>query len=526
MNQSQQKTVGNLYSNKAIAKNSLYIVGAQLLGLGFGLLFDILTASSFGVGEKMDAVFVSLSIPQIIYSVFVSIGIRVFSPLLSEAHGKGGDALHSTIFSGVANYMFALLFIVAAVGFAASSWLASVFGLSENGTLIAIQSIRILCLTLLPLGLIELIKSLLVNQGYFFLSSLSHFIRYGSAVSILLLFRNSYGVLAIPWAYVAGAYGQLLVYLIIFLVRFPQTYYFTFGKKDNALSQLANRLGPPAVGELIGQSNVLVEVYFASFLPSGVVSVFGYGRRLLSAANGLISNSVVVAAIPRLSLEAIANNIPNLRRTLLFSIQLISLVTGFFIIVFIGSGKMFEIILSVYGRLPDLQTVQIAVILLMMLGPSLFFMGITQVFVAPFYAYGETKIIMYLRILFLGINFLVTYVLVSLWEDEGLVFALVISLFIQSGMWLYMISSRLDGLGKNIYSYLFKYILMIAPISLLSHMFFENLSLKNVWSIIGAISFLSAFTALGLLLFAIKLEIFALTRFVQIYRNIRNTYMR
>lgn len=523
----KHQPLGSENSTNAVAKNSLHIVIAQILGLGFGLLFDILLASSFGVGETMDAVFVALVIPQIIFSVFVSIGIRVFSPLLSEAYSKGGEALLSTIFSSVANYMFLLLLTLAMIGFMSSSWITSIFGLSQSVESITAQSFRILCFTLLPLGLIELIKSLLVNQGHFFLSSLSSLIRYGAAVIVLLLFRNSYDVLAVPWAYIAGAYGQLIIYIAIFIFWFPHMYRFTFGKKEKALSQLINRLGPPVVGELVGQSNVLIEVYFASYLSPGVVSVFGYGRRFLSAANGLISNSVVVATIPQLSREAIANNIANLRKTILISIQLISLVTGFFIVVLIGSGKMFEVLLLATNKLPDQQSVRIAVMLLMVLGPSLFFIGIAQVFVAPFYAYGETKIIMYLRILFFGVNFLITYILVLIWQAEGLVFALVASLFIQSISWFYMISKRLEGLGKEIYTYLTRFILFIIPISLLLYILFEeNLFMQDVLFAVGMISLLSVFAAISLFLFAVRSKVFSLTRFTHFHDGGRNEYKK
>lgn len=517
MAQEQQETLDNLYSNKAIAQNSLFIVIAQFLGLGFGLLFDLLTASTFGVGENMDAIFVALTIPQIIYSVFVSTGIRIFSPILSEAHSKGGDALLSLTFSSSTNYMSLLLLALAMIGFTISPLLTSLFGLSDTANLLAIKSIRILCFSLLPLGLIELIKSLLVNQGKFFLSSLSNFIRYGSAVTVLLLFKSSLGVITIPWAYVAGVYGQLVVYLAILVYRLPKIYHFTLGKEIKMLPALIDRLGPPTIGELVGQSNVLIEVYFASFLPSGIISVFGYGRRFLAAANGLISNSVVVAAIPRLSFEVISNNIVSLRKTILFSVQLISLVTGFFMIVFIGSGKIFEILLTMSNRLPDIYSVHIAVMLLMMLGPTLFFMGITQVFIAPFYAYGETKIIMYFRILFLGVNFFVTYAFVFLWKTEGLVIALVISQFIQSGMWLFMTGRRLHGLDKNMVPYLIKYIFLTVTISLGINVFLNHYlaALENIIALIGAFVLLSITTALCIFFFAVKLKVFSLSNFVQ-----------
>ncbi len=215
------------------------------------------------------------------------------------------------------------------------------------------------------------------------------------------------------------------------------------------------------IGEFVGQSNVLVERFFASFLSPGMLSAFGYGRRILVTLNGLIVNSVSVAILPRLSLEAVTQKVDELRQSVVFGTKSITLVTGLVTVLLIGLSFPLVTVLYQRGNF-DLQATLTTATILSILAPSLLFMGMTQLFMLPYFAFGETKIILSYRILFLGIYAALSFAFFYLLHGYGLAVALPASLLIQLILWMRALSKRVKGFGEGFYRYLLKLALVLA----------------------------------------------------------------
>jgi putative peptidoglycan lipid II flippase len=489
---------------------------AQGLGILGGVGFDVATAAAFGASLHMDAFFVALALPQILVSVLVSNGIRVLSPLFAEAYQLGSEKRLYTVFSGVVNYGILILSGVALTGFLSAPWGINLLapGLASEGRRIAIQTTRILSLSLVPVAVIEPLRAIHVFNQRLFLATSANFFRYGAALLTLLLLKDDLGIMALSWAYVAGAILQVVVFGTAFLAR-GGMYRFTFGRDMGVFRLLVIRLGPPVIGELVGQSNVLIERFFASFLSPGVLSALGYGRRMLVALNGLLANSVSVAILPRLSLEAVARSMEGLRQSVVFGTKLIAFITGLVVVLLVGLSRPLVALLFQRGAF-DLQAALTTATVLSIFAPSLLFMGITQLFMIPYFALGETRIVMYFRILFLGVNLALSIVLFDLFGGYGLAAALTGSVLIQSLVWMLVLSRRLNGFGDGFYFYLKKLLLVVFLVGgglYLSSFYWGVVESLQVLLVFSGIAFLMGCFLFGALSIALRLvSVRSLTR--------------
>ena len=286
---------------------------------------------------------------------------------------------------------------------------------------------------------------------------------------------------------------------MMFLAR-GGAYRFTLGRDIGIFHLLVTRLGPPVIGELAGQSNVLVERFFASFLPPGVLSALGYSRRILVALNGLIANSVSVAILPRLSLEAVTQDREKLRQSVVFGTKLTALATGLVVVLLVGLSRPLVTLLFQRGAFDPQATLTTATIL-GIFAPSLLFMGMTQLFMIPYFAMGKTKLILYFRTLFLAVNLVLDFILFYPFGGYGLAAAMTISLLTLLVIWMSALSRELDGFGEGFYCYLLKLASAVALIS--TGLYLSSFYLNTFEHLPTLFLFLGIALPLGCLLFGV-----------------------
>jgi putative peptidoglycan lipid II flippase len=303
--------------------------------------------------------------------------------------------------------------------------------------------------------------------------------------------------MALAWAYVSGSLVQVLVFSTAYFVL-GGTYRPIFRVRSETIQLLSGRLGPPMLGELIGQSNVLAERFFASFLPPGVISALGYGRRILVALNGLINNSVSVAILPRISQEAVTEDLPKLRETVIFSTKLITFPTGLAAITIVGFSHPLVKLLFERGAF-DLLAAKNTAVILSIFAPSIIILGLTQLVMVPFFAFGETKIIFIYRVLFLIVNLILDGILIFFFGGFGLAAALPISLLIVLVIWIITLARRLNGLGTEIYTFLLKFSTILALV--LSVVYLIGLYLQTIPDMKQLILWSVGAVALGIIVF-------------------------
>ncbi len=402
------------------ARHSLVITIANGLGVISGILLDMLTAARFGLGREMDTFFLAATIPQMLVSVFNSIGARamvpVFTRVLSEENKRDFESFLSTVLA------FGLLAMGAgvAVFFLISPVVIRALSprLSGMDFKLAVRILRILCLSLLPLAVVEPLRAVHLSHGRFFLASITNAVRFSAVIVILSLLYQPWGILALAWGHALGTLAQAVCLMLSFywhggrcmpvlLIRHP------------AIRTLLHQFVPPLIGELTGQSNIIVERFLASFLPPGTVSALGYSRRIVTALHGLFVNSVGTALLPHLSLETLQQSREQIRRLTLLGIRLTTFFTGLVMVSTMALSRPLVGLLFRRGAF-DQSAVEITARLLTIFVPSILLMSISYLMMTVLYTYQETRLVMRLRLALLGITVLFDGMLLKLWDGAGL----------------------------------------------------------------------------------------------------------
>ena len=454
-------------SNRVVAANSVKIMVAQGLGVAIGLGYDIAIAALFGATRQMDSIFAAITIPQIFASVMISISLRVFTPVFTEAMEHGGKSRLRTVFSGVFNFSLIFWVLVGMVGFLGAQLiiLLQTPGFEAEPRSLSVYAFRILLLNMVLIGMVEPIRAYLVYRQYLVLASLANFFRFSAALIVLLLISGRFEIRAVPWAYVAGGAAQLIIFGTAF-VWIGGRYRITLGRSEGTWEIIRSRFGPPLVGEVIGQSGVIIERMLASFLPPGVLSALGYGRRILVALNGVINQSVSVAILPRISREAVAKQLNNLRQSILFSTKLLTLGTGLTAVIIFGFSPVLVTVLLQRGAF-DTAAAELTGTILRLYIPSIIFIGISQLFMIPFFAYGETKIVRNLRIIFLAVNLTLDLILFRSFGGFGLAAAFTLTTILNSVLAYHSLARRIGSLRVQLAPFVIKLPIVILLVGLL-----------------------------------------------------------
>lgn len=413
-------------SRRGVLGASLLVTSANALGLIGALAVDVATAAIFGLGAQMDAFFLAASVPQVLVSVLTSVSARVLVPVFqAHAGAEGDDGALDRLASALIVAGLLLLGGLVALGLLGVAGAALISG-AESLSLTR-QVLAVMLLSLIPVAVIEPLRAVHLTHHRFLIASLTNFVRFGTVLACLFLGARGGGVLALAWGYGAGALAQAL---FLGVAHYGHGGRFVPGGDRSALRALLRRFAPVLVGELAGQSNILVERFFASLLPVGTLSALGYGRRLLSALHSLFVNSVGVALLPRLSLDALGEDVARMRRRMRRSvvqgIRLVTLPTALMataVVVLSPSvvGLLFE--RGAFDRAATALTARFIAIYV----PSVVLMSASYVMMTALFALGRTRAVMGLRWSFLAFSLIFNAALLTLRSGAGLAAAYTLS---------------------------------------------------------------------------------------------------
>ncbi len=237
---------------------------------------------------------------------------------------------------------------------------------------------------------------------------------------------------------------------------------------------------PGVVGSGVIQLNIVIGTIIASFLPVGAISHIYYADRLNQLPLAIFGIALGIVLLPSLS-KAIkqsdsisVNNIQN--RSLEFSL-LISLPSaiGLFIL-----AKPIIYILFERGAFVSEDTFYTSKVL------SYFALGlpayiITKVLVACFFAREDTKTPLYISILSVISNVVLSLLLIGSMREMGIALATAISAWVNASLLYFFLAFRnhmkFDGLLiGNFFKILFCSITLFIGIYLLNGLFFTNIS--------------------------------------------------
>jgi putative peptidoglycan lipid II flippase len=312
-----------------VVKNTLTISVFNALGLVSGFGLDVILAARFGLGREMDALFVALTLPQLILAVLYVAFNAVLVPAFSRVLEETGKERVWQLFSMIATSALLIFAALALLGVAASHLFIPLVGpgLDKSTVTLAIGLSRIVFWLILPAGLIHTMSAMLNAHQRFAAPAALHFAQYLVVIIFALLGISRWGVAAVALGYVVAAFVQVLM-LAVGIRRIGGGYRFGSHMLGQETRKIAGLLWPSLLQGSLGQSSVLFERLLASFLPVGSISALAYARRIHRALSYIFADSVATALLPRLSSLSAQADTLGLKRVLAFGVRVACLVVA------------------------------------------------------------------------------------------------------------------------------------------------------------------------------------------------------
>lgn len=284
-------------------RSSVVVAFFNLLGGLSGILVETSIAANLGLSLSSDTFYAAFTIPYIITNLLTATGQFSLVPFFASLDSTRDEKELWHGFSYVVNIIFLGLGTIAAAGAAASPWIIHGIapGFTPQQDALAAQLSRWLFLIIIPAGIGEALRSLLLSRHYFALSTASGFIRNVASIVVIFIGFHRYGPQSIFLGYLAGYLLQLAILGFQIAMAFRPRYSLTLTASGESFRNLRGAGTAQLGGALAWQGVVVVERIIASFLPAGTLTALNYGFKILGTLAELLGGSVGTAALPVLS---------------------------------------------------------------------------------------------------------------------------------------------------------------------------------------------------------------------------------
>lgn len=411
LNEEQQR------AGRSLLAGSATVSAFNALGVLAGFALDALVAAWFGVGLMTDAYFSAYRLPFALIAVLNMVAgaalVPMFARMLSEIGSDDKRQANmvspmSGFFSNVFNASMLIVAAVTLVGIVGSTWITGTLyrGLADESRVLAIDLGRILFLTVLLTGPVEVLRSFLYAHKIFGIPTAINFVR--SAVTLVVLFvgralipvattSDWIGLHLLSWGVVAGVLAQLLVVAWQAVRHTGLRWRPVLDLHDRRLRQTGRVAVPITAGAIVRQGINVAETVVAAFLPPGSVTIISYANRLTFVISSVFLTSVTTASTPAMSQAMSLGRKTQVRSLLISALRLTAFVALPLGLAMAALGVPVIRMLFERGRFTP-EASQLTGLVLSFYAISIIFLGYARVVQAYFYAALRTGVVLVLFI--------------------------------------------------------------------------------------------------------------------------------
>ena len=402
-------------AGRSLLAGSATVSVFNLLGVLVGFALDAAIAALYGVGLMTDAYFSAYRLPNAITSVLTMVAgaalVPMFARMLSEIGSDGKRRNHaispmSGFFSNVLNASTLIVAAVTVVGIAGSTWITETLygGLAVESRALAVSLGRILFLTVLLTGPVEVLRSFLYAHKVFGIPTAINFVRSAVTLVVLIVGRalipgattsDWIGMTLLSWGMVLGVVAQLAVVGWQAVRHTGLRWHPVLDLRDRRLRQTGRVSVPITAGAIVRQGINVAETAVAAFLPPGSVTIVSYANRLTFVISSVFLTSVTTASTPAMSQAMSEGQKSQVRSLLISALRLTT-----FVALPIGIGMAFlgvPVIRLLFerGRFTP-EASQLTGLVLSFYALSILFLGYARVVQAYYYAALRTGVVLVL----------------------------------------------------------------------------------------------------------------------------------
>jgi putative peptidoglycan lipid II flippase len=313
---------------------SVTTVGSMtLMSRGLGFVRDVLVADVLGAGPLADAFFVAFKLPNFLRRLFAEGAFNAgFVPMFARTLEAQGPAVAKVFAEQAQAVLVAILVPLVLLALPAMPWLITIFtpGFEPPDPRYdaAVELSRITFCYILFISLVALQGGVLNSMNLFGAAAASPVVLNLTMITALGLSALWLGAPAHALAWSVAAAGLLqFLWLRFSLHRAGMVLAFRRPRLTPEIRRLFGLIVPGAIGASAAQISALIDVFFASLLPSGAVSYLYYADRLSQLPLGVIGVAVGTALLPLLARQLRAGDSVGALRSQNLAIEIALLLT-------------------------------------------------------------------------------------------------------------------------------------------------------------------------------------------------------
>lgn len=411
------------------------------IGMGLSLIFHLFIPSYLGITETADALIVSLKVVLIVDTIIREGAKFSLVPLFISEDNLKNNTDFRYFTNGILNFslcvsvVFMLLIEVFATQIAR-------FTLSSSSTEAhaLMASLLRICAPIVIFGTGSTILGALLNsQKRFKTVAIRNVLPSAIATACFIFLSNDKNLVR----YIAIAYtGGFVVYYGWLCTRIYQVgygYRFSWITYDE-LRSLKETISYPTLGFAIRQitARILVEVVLVGKIANGAITLYNSAFKIFSAIQTLIGISIATTGLPEMAANSIEENRQKLKQTLIRNIRSVIIIALPVTFLLALCAPYITHLLFSGGKF-DEQSLQTIVRILIWLSIGTVFSCLIPVLNAGLYAQKEYKLIFRNMLTMAIINFVVAYILVTVWELNGIAITVSVTAILAVGNLVFLL---------------------------------------------------------------------------------------
>jgi putative peptidoglycan lipid II flippase len=429
---------------------------ATLTSRILGLVREQVLAALFGAGDEMDAYFVAFRIPNLVRDLFAEGAMSAaFVPTFTRHLTLHGKQSAWRLANNVINALLLITGLLVVVGCTFATPLVTAYAKSFEsvpGKLeLTITLARVMFPFLIFVALSVAVMGMLNSLHHYFVPSLAP--ATFNVVAIVCAFaltplmpRFGYPrIMSMAIATLLGGVAQLLVQVPA-LRREGFRYRPTLEPADPGLHRILLLMGPGTVGLAATQLNLFVSTLLATGQGTGAVSWLQYAFRVMYLPLGLFGVSIATAVLPAAARHAAVHDTLAIRSTVSRGLTLMLMVN---IPAACGLALLSHDIVRLLferGHFTPSDTIATAAAL-RIYAIGLIGYSTTRIISPVFYALGRSRVPVVLSGVSVGVNLVLSLVLVRALGFVGLALATSMAELTNATLCLFLLRMQLGGIG-------------------------------------------------------------------------------
>lgn len=410
-------------------KIAILLMFITILTKLLGFARDIILSYFYGASNISDVYLISLTIPMVIFK-FISVGIATgYIPMYSRIEKNHGVKIAYKYTNNLINILLIICTIMVTLGLLFTEQIVKIFasGFEGETLVLAVKFTKVSLFAIYSVGLINIFNALFQIKGRYLISAIGA-IPLNLFYILSIFYSAKSNIMILPIGSLMAVIAQLL-FLIFFIGKTGYRYQFIIDLKDKHIKNMMFLALPVIIGVSVDQINILVDRTIASQITEGGISALNYANRLNLFVQGVFVMTITTILYPKISKLAAENNITELKKSVLNSINAINILLVPATVGFMVFAE--ELVGLLFGRGAfDSKALYLTSYALFFYSIGMIGYGLREVLTRTFYSLQDTKTPMINATISMVLNIILNIILSKYFGIGGLALATSISAII------------------------------------------------------------------------------------------------